>query len=455
MRSAALTWACICGCFVGIVRGQSVTEFAIPCLPPCEDLTGYPAGITAGPDGNLWFTESGGVANPIFVFLTAVGQITTGGVITQYPITTHVTGPHTSHSLPGIAAGADGSLWFTEADDNQIGRIATASVITEFAVPTSNSYPQGIAAGPDGSLWFTEAQANQIGRITTAGVITEFALPTSNSYPLGITTGADGNLWFTEPHANQIGRITTAGVISEFAVPTANSSPQAIVAGPDSNLWFSEVASNRIGRMTTGGVVMDFAVPTPNSGLQGIAVGPDGNLWFTESQANRIGRVTTAGVFAEFDIPTSGSYPQGIAPGPDGNLWFTESVAHQIARITVPGSGVCIPDSHTLCLQNGRFFVGATFQTRTGPPASAVAGRLTNDTGYFWFFDPANIEVVTKVLNGCSANGRFWFFAGGLTNVEVRLTVTDSQTGATNTYLNSLGIAFQPVQDTSAFATCP
>ena len=91
---------------------------------------------------------------------------------------------------------------------------ARGQVITEFPIPTANSFPYGIAAGPDGNLWFTEISglANKIGRITTAGVVTEFPIPTAGSNPQGIAAGPDGNLWFTESSANQIGRITTAGV---------------------------------------------------------------------------------------------------------------------------------------------------------------------------------------------------------------------------------------------------
>jgi hypothetical protein len=67
------------------------------------------------------------------------------------------------------------------------------------------------------------------------------------------------------------------------------------------------------------------------------------------------------------------------------------------------------------------------------------------------------VEAVVKVLDACSFPGapRFWVFAAGLTNVEVVLTVTDTATGAVKTYTNPLNRAFQPVQDTAAFATCP
>ena len=169
--------------------------------------------------------------------------------------------------------------------------------MTEFPIPTANSFPYGIAAGPDGNLWFAEISglANKIGRITTVGVVTEFPIPTAFSNPEGIAAGPDGNLWFTEHNTNKIGRITTAGVITEFAIPTANSSPYGIAAGPDGNLWFAEQAGN-IGRISTAGVITEFPVPTGSSSPFLIAAGPDGNLWFTENAADNIGRITTGPV---------------------------------------------------------------------------------------------------------------------------------------------------------------
>ena len=65
---------------------------------------------------------------------------------------------------------------------------------------TADSHPTSIAAGPDGSLWFTESgNPGRIGRITTSGVITEFASGlTADGMPDAITAGPNGNLWFTE-----------------------------------------------------------------------------------------------------------------------------------------------------------------------------------------------------------------------------------------------------------------
>ncbi|PYQ62998.1 MAG: hypothetical protein DMF53_11555 [Acidobacteria bacterium] len=59
----------------------------------------------------------------------------------------------------------------------------------------------------------------------------------------------------------------------------------------------------------------------------------------------------------------------------------------------------------------------------------AQAVKLTDETGYLWFFSATNVELVVKVLDACSFNQRFWVFAGGLTNVRVTLTVTDMAKG--------------------------
>ncbi len=62
-----------------------------------------------------------------------------------------------------------------------------------------------------------------------------------------------------------------------------------------------------------------------------------------------------------------------------------------------------------------------------------------------------------KLLNACTPalGNHFWVFAGGLTDVEVTTTVTDTASGQVKTYFNPLGTPFQPITDLGAFATCP
>lgn len=108
-----------------------------------------------------------------------------------------------------------------------------------------------------------------------------------------------------------------------------------------------------------------------------------------------------------------------------------------------------------LLLRDGRFVVETTWADFDGGDGVGTGDPLTDESGTFWFFDPANIEVIVKVLDACDVFDRYWVFAAGLTNVEVGLTVTDTMAGTSKIYDNPLGTAFQPILDVDAFATCP
>ena len=188
---------------IAVAAAGTVTQF------PLAGTFLFPDGITSGPDGALWFLESG-----------HIGRISTSGAVTQ------ITGP-TGNS---ITSGPDGALWFTESSQGMIARFTTAGSLTLFPLPGNPppyrriaERPQTITVGPDGALWFTVqvfssscvcVTGGKIGRITTAGTITEFTLPTGASKvttPLvgGIAAGPDGALWFTDSRLRKIGRLTT------------------------------------------------------------------------------------------------------------------------------------------------------------------------------------------------------------------------------------------------------
>ena len=240
--------------------------------------------LTAGPDGNVWFTEDQ---------VNKIGRITPAGKITEFTI---------FGDAYGITAGPDGNVWFTEVDN--IGKITPTGQITEFRIfRGANS----ITAGPDGNLWFTEDELDMIGRITPTGKITEFSLPLTKSQsgppngqsgPMSITAGPDGNLWFIEHDAHMIGRITPTGKITAFQISSTGVDLGTMTSGPDGNLWFTDSGSDgsAIVRMTPGGTITEFAKPSDYYfGTGGITAGPDGNLWFIESLAGapgKIGRVS-------------------------------------------------------------------------------------------------------------------------------------------------------------------
>lgn len=278
------------------------------------------------------------------------------GTIDEYPTMASFSAP------PSIAAGPDGSVWFTERSTNKVGRVTPAGVVTEFDVPTPASSPEGIVAGPDGNLWFTEHTGQKIGRMSPQGVtVAEYPIPASGSpvgtcfdlggsppCPRGITMGPDGNIWFTEFNGNKISRLRTSdGKIDQFPIPTPNSRPVGIMGGPGRAIWFTEAIGNKISRLSLDGQFTEWSLPSLEGGFNGsrrpvgITKGPDGKVWFAAPDSNQIGRLDpdlpAADAITLFDVPTRGAAPHFIVTGRDGNLWFTEFGAHRIGRMTSAG----------------------------------------------------------------------------------------------------------------------
>ena len=283
------------------------------------------SGITTGPDGALWFTNSLGGANELDDgdgFAGTIGRLSTSGALTTFS--------SPSISFPdGITSGPDGALWFTNSASNSIGRITTSGVVSNYSDPSVDANPTAITTGPDGALWFTNSGSNSIGRITTSGAVTIYTSLSING-PNGIAAGPDGALWFTNDGDNTIGRITTSGVATSYSAPSINT-PGGITTGPDGALWFTNGGNppiafdggsfsfgggtSSIGRITTSGVVTSYTAPSINSpGV--ITAGPDGALWFTNGETGlfsigedgsfssgssaSIGRITTSGVVTTY-----------------------------------------------------------------------------------------------------------------------------------------------------------
>jgi ELWxxDGT repeat protein len=114
------------------------------------------------------------------------------------------------------------------------------------------------------------------------------------------------------------------------------------------------------------------------------------------------------------------------------------------------GAVGCQAGAARLCLQQDRFAVTVAWRDFAGHQGGGTTVPITSDTGAFWFFSPANVELVVKVLDGRAVNGKFWVFFGALSSVEYTLTVTDTATGVMKTYHNPPG-RLASVADTSAF----
>ena len=130
-------------------------------------------------------------------------------------------------------------------------------------------------------------------------------------------------------------------------------------------------------------------------------------------------------------------------------LYALYAALTQVAR--PKGAAPCTTGGETLCLNSGRFQATVDWSVPSqGRSGTGTAVAVTSDTGYMWFFSPSNVELIIKVLDGRGINGHFWVFYGALSDVQYRITVKDTQTGAVKTYDNPSGTQASHA-DTAAF----
>jgi len=142
-----------------VLGSYSIREDPGKCGASCT-----PFGITAGPDGNMWFTAAWRV----------IGRISPNGRIALFPLARH----GLLNQPTVISTGQDGRLWFSEVVANRVGAVTTRGQAHEYSVSgaVGEVFP-AIARGSDHDMWFTQMCESNIGRITSTGQVTSFHIP--------------------------------------------------------------------------------------------------------------------------------------------------------------------------------------------------------------------------------------------------------------------------------------
>ncbi|REK09506.1 MAG: hypothetical protein DWQ36_06500 [Acidobacteria bacterium] len=230
------------------------------------------------------------------------------------------------------------------------------------------------------------------------------------------------------------GPFTTARGLAYFAAatPQGGYEPWRTDGTPEGTFALGDLTTGPEGSGPEGMTAIDgvvlFAAATPETGQE---------LW--RSDGTPEGTVP----LEEIVPGAAGSRPQRPAISDDAVLlsaWRPDVGRELFGLDRAALQRPCAATDHTLCLGDDRFLVEAEWLDRaTGRRARANAVPFREDTGLFWFFEPDNVELVVKVLDGTAMNDHHWVFYGALSDVTYWVTVVDTLTGSTRTYTNDQG----------------
>lgn len=437
---------------------------------------GIAAGLSTGDGGGIYFDE--GVAMSVTRVALTGNQAVEGGGLWATSSADVTIADSTITGNTASDGGGGGVNW---SNCSGCGNTLSISASAIEGNQSIGFFPGGGGVLADGSI-FTLTNttiADNSSQDSGGGMwVSEATFAASGSTISGNHTDEDGGgIYFDFPSASSVTNCTISGnsasgegggiailsndpVTFKHVTIAANtaSAGSAIGDGDNITLGNSIVAGACAGTPATslGGNVES---PGDNCGLHQtadqvavtagqLALGPlAGNGGTTSTHLPATGSVAINTARAVNCLPTD---QRGVAR-PIGSACDKGAVEVD----PTPNGQTCSADQDTLCLSNARFKVEATYATPTSGSGVAHAVALTGDTGYLWFFNAANVEAVVKVLNACGVNNRYWVFAGGLTDVHVEITVTDTTTGAVKRYTNPQGTVWRTITDTNAFATCP
>lgn len=299
-----------------------------------------------------------------------------------------------------------------------VGWKAHVTTVAGDGSPLVLSDPFGVAAGSDGSVYFTDAgEHNSIRRIDPQGNISSIA-----GGDEGSADGVAGNARFNTPSGiavleadylivadtsnNSIRKVSLNGETSTVAGngiagyadgPSATAQfngPIGVAVDQAGNIFVADSYNDRIRRIGTDGQVSTVAGGgTPgyvdgdrNTALfdtpSGIVVATDGSIIVADTGNDRLRKITPEGNVSTLAISDLSS-PIGLAQTHDGYLYVTERDRSRVVQVAPDGA------THIIAGRNPGFADGVD-EAHFKQPAGIAIGRGKNGTTHLYVADCGN-----------------------------------------------------------------
>jgi virginiamycin B lyase len=223
-----------------------------------------PLGLAVAADGSAWYTD---------LAARAIAHISNAGKIERFVLDTPIA------RLARLAIAPDGDVWFADPTGYGITRLKDG-VFSRYQIESARGGPYGVAATADGAIWATLQNGNQLLRIAADGTGKTFDLPRGGAVPTDVAIGSDGSVWFLQFRANRIGRFKD-GQFWDIEADPENAGLSGIAVAPNDDVWFGMMRRASLGRLRNGHIEV-FALPREHARPFSVAVDRDGNVWYAD-----------------------------------------------------------------------------------------------------------------------------------------------------------------------------
>ena len=324
------------GGIITTVVGMGGSGFNGDGLLGTETLIDSPRGIAFGPEGRLYFADSGNgrvrrLGHDGRVTTVLVGEPYDDGGIAQSFSLAPAFSPEAAFSssnwpwyvgegsgqtpvqMAGLAVGPDCVLYVADPTHHTVWRMGPDGVVAPIAGTGSPGFsgddgpsveadldsPEGVALTPEGSLLIADTGNHRVRRVGIDGVITtiagngdtelsgdgDLATQTAVSFPVDVSAGPGGNIFFVEQGTHRVRRVRPDGIMR-----TLTGTGQAGFLGDN-----GPAADGRLGEPC------------------GVTAAPDGSLFIADTFNQRIRQVAS---------PFGGAVGEMLIPSADASLVY-------------------------------------------------------------------------------------------------------------------------------------
>ena len=236
-----------------------------------------PHGVTVGPDGAPWITDSG---------LNAIVRV---DPVTHAVKTWELPAEAARANLNTAAFDRRGRIWFT-GQSGWYGRLDPATGDMK-AWPSPRGYgPYGITTTPGGDIWYVSLAGNHLARVDIdSGAATPIDPPTTRQGARRVWSDSKGRLWISYWNTGQVGVYDPAtNAWREWKLPGERPQAYSVWVDDRDGVWLTEWSANAVVRFDPA--TEKFTSWPSDRGRANVRqmLGRAGEAWGAESGTDRL-----------------------------------------------------------------------------------------------------------------------------------------------------------------------